>query len=236
MGFRIEPDVFNVLPTLCIGVVVADGIDNTGTKGTAESVTRLRQEAVLQVNAKFRGTDLKTHPDIACYREAFRKLGYNPNKFPSSIEALTSRVLKGHPLPYINPIVNLVNAVSLKHSVPMGAHDLEAIGGSVSVRFSRSGKMFTPLGEVTAEEVPEGELVYAAGDEIRTRRWIWRQNDKGKVTESSSHIFFPIDGFTDINRAAVESAMDELAEHLKTLFGVETLRGVVDRDKMEMQF
>ncbi|HHW27108.1 MAG TPA: hypothetical protein GXX23_07180, partial [Firmicutes bacterium] len=139
MGFRIEPDVFNVLPTLCIGVVVADGIDNTGTKGTAESVTRLLQEAVLQVNAKFRGTDLKTHPDIACYREAFRKLGYNPNKFPSSIEALTSRVLKGHPLPYINPIVNLVNAVSLKHSVPMGAHDLEAIGGSVSVRFSRSG-------------------------------------------------------------------------------------------------
>lgn len=236
MGFLVEPDVFAALPSLCIGVLVADGIDNTGTKGSAEDVTRLLQEAMEQVRSKFDGADLKTHPDIACYREAFRKLGYNPNKFPSSIEALSSRVLKGHPLPYINPIVNLVNSISLKYSLPMGAHDLAAIGGSVSVRFARSGETFTPLGEVMAEEVPEGELVYAAGDEIRTRRWIWRQNDKGKVTESSSHIFFPIDGFTDVNRAAVESAMDELAGHLENLFGVTPTRGFVDRDNMRVEF
>ena len=236
MGFLVEPQVFAVLPTLCIGVVVADGIDNTGTKGTAEDTTRLLKEALEQVKAKFGETNLKTHPDIACYREAFRKLGYNPNKFPSSIEALTSRVLKGHPLPYINPVVNLVNSVSLKYSLPMGAHDLSAIGGSVSVRFARAGEVFTPLGEESAEDVPEGELVYAAGNEIRTRRWVWRQNDNGKVTESSRHIFFPIDGFTDVNRSSVESAMDELEGHLQQVFGVETMRGFVDRDNREVEF
>lgn len=28
-----------------------------------------------------------------------------------------------------------------------------------------------------------GEAVYASGSEIRTRRWTWRQSERGKITE-----------------------------------------------------
>ena len=30
-----------------------------------------------------------------------------------------------------------------------------------------------------------GEAVYASGSEIRTRRWTWRQSERGKITEAT---------------------------------------------------
>ncbi|MGI6540750.1 MAG: B3/4 domain-containing protein [Bacillota bacterium] len=232
MRFLIDPEVFEVLPTMCIGVVVAHGIDNTQLQSdNAQKISALLSKAMRRTRAKFAGTNVKEHPDIVPYREAFRALGYNPNKFPCSVEALTSRVVKGSDLPDINSVVNLVNAVSLELALPMGAHDLDSISGDLAVRFSRQGELFTPLGEAEPEEVPAGELVYADGREIRTRRWIWRQNDRGKVTEESRNIFFPIDGFTDRNRDAVERAMAELAGRLEEFFGVAAHQYFLDRDR-----
>lgn len=216
MRFTIHSEVFKRLPTLCIGVVVVEGIDN---RRATEQIEQLRQQAIIQARGRLQGSSLKEHPAIAVYRDAFRLLGFNPNKFPSSIEALASRVVKGGEPPRINPLVDLVNAVSLKHLLPMGAHDLDSIAVEMAVRFSAPGEPFTPLGGSEPEEVPAGELVYADQREIRTRRWIWRQNDRGKVTESTSRIFILIDGFTNHNREAVEESMRELAHHLQQFFG-----------------
>ena len=47
----------------------------------------------------------------------------------------------------------------------------------VEVRFSREGDKFIPFGETEAEVLDAGELVYAVGDKVRTRRWIWRQRE-----------------------------------------------------------
>jgi DNA/RNA-binding domain of Phe-tRNA-synthetase-like protein len=226
MRFIIDPVVFNDLPTLCIGVVTAEGMDN---RGSVPSIDLLLKEAIGEARAKLQGVNLKEHPAIACYREAFRKLGYNPNKYPSSVEALTWRVAKGGEPPDINPAVNLVNAVSLKYTLPMGAHDLDSADGDIAVRYAKEGEPFTPLGETVAEAIPAGELVYADDREIRTRRWIWRQNERGKVTAASSRIFFPVDGFTDCNQEAVEQAMQELSGHLERFFGVRTKRHFLDR-------
>ncbi|MDH7478615.1 MAG: phenylalanine--tRNA ligase beta subunit-related protein, partial [Syntrophomonadaceae bacterium] len=179
MRFIIHSEVFEQLPTLCIGVVVAEDLDH---RRPAEQIEQLRQQAIEKARSRLKGANLKEHPAISVYRDAFRLLGFNPNRFPSSIEALASRVVKGGEPPRINPLVDLVNAVSLKHLLPMGAHDLDSIAGEIAVRFSAPGETFTPLGESEPEEVPAGELVYADHREIRTRRWIWRQNDRGKVT------------------------------------------------------
>ncbi len=227
MRFSIDRAVFDVLPAVCIGVVVAEGLDNSAP---VAEVNDLLKQATEGARARFQGVNVKEHPAIACYRDAFRILGYNPNKFPCSVEALTSRIAKGGELPDINAAVNLVNAVSLKYTLPMGAHDLDSMSGDIAVRFSRDGEPFTPLGEVEPEAVPAGELVYADDREIRTRRWIWRQNDRGKVTQASHRIFFPIDGFTDTNLSAVENARDELSGLVEEVFRTPTRRYLLTRD------
>lgn len=216
MHFRVARDVFQVLPTVCFGVVVAEGIGQDGAGGRALALLR---QATAEARAKMAGTKPKEHPGLVCYREAFRKLGFNPNKFLSSVEALVTRVAKGGELPDINPVVNLVNAMSLKYLLPMGAHDLDRMTGDIEVRFAGEGELFTPFGETEPEGVDPGELVYADAQEVRTRRWIWRQGDKAKVTPASRRVFFPIDGFEDVNREAVLAARDELAGWLADLFG-----------------
>lgn len=231
MYFRVAAEVFKTLPTVCFGVVVARGLVQDGLG--AESLGRLRQ-ATAQARMRLAGTSPKEHPGLACYREAFRRLGFNPNKFPTSIEALVTRVAKGGELPDINPVVNVVNALCLKYFVPMGAHDLGRMEGDIEVRFARPGDTFTPFGAAAAEDVDPGELVYADGREVRTRRWIWRQGDRAKVTAASRDLFFPIDGFTDVNREAVLDAREELAALMADLFRAKVKTGFLDAQQSEM--
>jgi DNA/RNA-binding domain of Phe-tRNA-synthetase-like protein len=223
--FIIEDKVFEALPTVCFGVVVARGLDNS--KQSTE-ILALLNEAMAGARAKYRGVNIKEHPDLLCYREAFKKIGFNPNKFLSSVEALTSRVVKGGQLPDVNSLVNLANAVSLKYTLPMGAHDLNSVTGDIAVRFSRGGEAFMPFGADEPEVMPVGEMVYADDRDIRTRRWIWRQSDRGKVTPVSANIFFPIDGFADANLEAVLQAREELSRHLEKYFKVETEQYLLD--------
>lgn len=215
MHFIIEDKVFEILPEVCFGIVVARGIENS-TKNL--EILLFLEEVIKSTRLKFIAIKPKEHPDIQPYREAFRKMGINPNKFPCSVEALTARVVKGNNLPDINPAVNLVNAYSLKYTLPMGAHDLDSTSVDIEVRFSNSDDTFIPFGEKEPEIFESGELVYAAGNHIKTRKWIWRQSEFGKVTETSKNIFFPIDGFANYNYDAVISARNEMAADLEKHF------------------
>ena len=64
-------------------------------------------EAVTDCQAALAGVALEESPEILPYREAFRALGQNPNKYPCSIEALLTRIAKGKGMPSINTLVDL---------------------------------------------------------------------------------------------------------------------------------
>jgi DNA/RNA-binding domain of Phe-tRNA-synthetase-like protein len=225
MRFTVEEKAFALLPTACFGVVVARGVDNSINN---PAVMAHLEKTIENTRDKFSTIRPKEHPDLQPYREAFIKMQINPNKFPCSVEALSTRIAKGSGLPDINPAVNLVNAYSLEYTLPMGAHDLDSTDGDIEVRFSRAGDLFTPFGESEPEILEDGELVYAAGNTIKTRKWIWRQSDFGKVTAKSSNIFFPIDGFADYNYKAVIEARDRLAADLELLLNGKTEKYYVD--------
>ena len=232
MKFVVEKEIFEKLPTACFGVVMAKNIDNS--KGYPE-IDRLLEESILAAAQHFEGKKVKEEADILPYREAFRALGINPNKYLCSIEALFTRIAKGKGMPHINPVVDLGNAVSLKYTLPMGAHDLGGSSEDICIRLARPEDTFLPFGG-DAEETPDaGEVVYAVGSQVRTRRWTWRQSEHGKITSSSTDIFFPIDGFTDFNRDQVLAARDELQALVKQIFGCEAVVGLVDADHPEME-
>ena len=231
MKFKIEPTVFDKLPAYCVGVVTAKGIDNSGAHPEIEQAL---DEAIKLAESRFLDHKVKEEPDVIPYREAFQTLGMNPNKYMCSIEALFTRIAKAKGMPHINPLVDLNNAVSLKYTLPMGTHDLAGAEGDMEIRFSRPGDTFLPFGAENEESPDEGELVYAVGSQVRTRRWTWRQSEHGKIESGSSYVFFPIDGFAGFNDDRVRAAMAELKAALKSSFGCETVSGFVDRDHPEM--
>lgn len=232
MRFIVQEEVFNKLESLCFGVVVAKGIDN---KTTYPKIDDLFTQSMEKARQYFANTKIKEHETIIPYREAFLDLGFNPNKFLCSIEALVTRIAKGAQLPHINNVVDLANAISLQYILPIGAHDLDKLQGDLTVRYSVQGDVFVPFGMTEAESLEPGELVYVSGNQVKTRKWIWRQSEEGKITAESSKIFFPIDGFKGINKEAVLAARDELARLLAAVFNCEIKRGFIDRDNMEME-
>lgn len=232
MKFIVEKEIFEKLPNACFGVVMAKGIDNS--KAYPE-IDRLLDESITAAAQRFEGKKVKEEPDILPYREAFRALDINPNKYLCSIEALFTRIAKGKGMPHINPVVDLGNAVSLKYTLPMGAHDLGGSSEDICIRLSLPGDTFLPFGGETEETPDSGEVVYAVGHQVRTRRWTWRQSEHGKITPESTDIFFPIDGFTDFNREQVLAARDELQALVKRIFGCEAAVGFVDTDHPEME-
>ena len=232
MKFRVSKEVFEKFDNVCFGVIVAKGIDNTVE---VNEIIQLLNKSIQECENKFKDTKIKELDEILYYRDAFNKLGINPNKFMSSIEAMLTRVSKGKGLPNISPIVDLGNSVSLTHMVPLGAHDIDTLNGDIEVRFSKKGDNFIPLGCEESEVLEEGELIYSARDNVRTRRWIWRQSEQGKITNESKNIFFPIDGFKDKNYDNVISARDELAALLKDIFSCDVEVGFIDNNNTEFK-
>lgn len=209
--FKIDKKVFEKLPNYCVGFVVVKGFNNSSFN---DKVEQLLDKNVLDfyLNKK----DANIRELVKPYRDAFYELNMNPNKFMCSIEALLKRVQKNGELPHINTIVDLGNALSVKYEIPLGAHDIDKLNGDLEIRFSTLSDTFLPLGETQQEIMPNDELVYSSGNIIKTRRWIWRQSDDGKITDKSCNIVFPIDGFIDINKNKVIELRDELTEILKS--------------------
>ena len=59
--------------------------------------------------------------------------------------------------------------------------------------------------------------------------------EDGKITEQTSHVFFPIDGFSDVNLADVKAAADELAAFLRDGLGLKVVQGFIDREPRSME-
>jgi len=232
MKFIVEKEVFQKLPEVCFGIVVASNVDNSKP---IPQIKELLEENIRYCQKYYEGRKIKDSEEVKCYREAFRSLGINPNKYMSSIEAMLTRVSKKKNLPSINPIVDLGNAISLKYKLPIGAHDLDSSDEDFYIRFTRKGDYFIPFGQAEKEEVEDGEMVYATGSSVRTRRWIWRQSELGKITGDTKRVMFPIDGFLQ-HKGRVLAARDELASLLKEYFNCQVSLGWIHKDKNEFKF
>ena len=252
MFYEVSKDIFDKLPDAIFGVVAVTGIDNTRE---VPAIQQMLEKNAEDCRSYFEqaGTKVKEDPVVVPYREAFRALGINPSRYSCSIEALMDRIAKGKGMPSINSIVDLGNAVSLKYKLPIGAHDMGSFvreDGSgrgcedtgLVVRLATDEDCFVPFGAGEGEfDNPDvGEAVYVSGHEVRTRRWTWRQSEQGKITEQTSSVLFPIDGFQSVNRDAVEAAIKEFVELLANYYArsgsrltVET--GIVDKDNTRFE-
>jgi DNA/RNA-binding domain of Phe-tRNA-synthetase-like protein len=233
MFFAIQKDLFDILPDLTIGMVVAKGVDNTHP---SKEIDDLLTEAVEEVKKNFIGDKAQEHPRIKPWRTAFSKLGISGSKFPSSIESMARRILKGDPFPNINPLVDLYNSISLRFLVPMGGHDLDTLEGNIHLRFAEGGESFTPMGSGETISVPKGELVYRDDREVLTRNWVWRQCEKDKATEKTKNIFIPIDVLGEVGRERAHEIILELSQRIPRYLGGTLSSAILNKENPSVEF
>ncbi len=210
MRFCIEDGVFEMFPNFCRGIVIASGIDNSKHCPELAGILQRQAEEVRQNPA----VDLKTHPRLLVWQEAYRRFGSNPNKYTPSILFLAKQVKAAKPVRSISPAVDAFNIISLRYLIPCGGDDMDTVEEDVTLGLAVSDEMFAPIFKPEAVESPDsGEVIYVnrRTKRVLCRRWNWRNADFSKMTPETRNIAVNVDGMMpEIGRSEIEKAAEEL--------------------------
>jgi len=205
--FIIEPPFRSLFPAARIGIVVVRGVDNTRE---ADGCAALLRDAMAEAARKVGDAEMATYPAVAPWREAYRAFGVKPAKQRSSIENLLRAAVAGT-LRSINPLVDLYNTVSLRHLLPCGGEDLQAIRGDIRLTRAVGGEDFVPLGSMESQPAQPGEVIYRDDADVICRAWNWREAERTKLTEWTTDAFLCIESLPPAAEAALQAACADLA-------------------------
>ncbi len=87
--------------------------------------------------------DINKWTPIFATRQAYKRLGKDPNRYRPSAEALRRRILRGLPLYKIDTLVDIVNLVSIRSGYSIGGFDADKIVGGLELGVGKEGKFIT---------------------------------------------------------------------------------------------
>jgi len=123
-------------------------VDVVGLELYELEVTPPREDFELEVK---RATQAVRSGEVASLdraRELYRRFGTDPTRMRPSSEALMRRMKKGEPLPRINSLVDVANALSVQLQVPVGLYDLGKVkGDELVIRLGRDGEGYEGIGK-----------------------------------------------------------------------------------------
>ena len=221
---QIDPTVFALCPGYRRAVIAVRGARNQPSSAALQ--TELRQiEALLR--QRLAGGSVTDLPEITAWREAFRAFGARPSEHRSAVEALLRRALRPDGVPSIHALVDIGTLVSLRHLLPAGVHPWPQQDGPIVLRPARPGDAFFPPDGAPAEFPPAGEVVLCQGQEVLTRRWVWRQAAGTQTRLDTPAVFFNLDALPCITDAVLQQAMDEVIERVQRETGGEVVMRTV---------
>ena len=111
-------------------------------------VTPPREDFELEVKRAAQAVRSGEVGPIDRARELYRRFGTDPTRMRPSSEALLRRMKKGEPLPRINSLVDVANALSVQLQVPVGLYDLGKVKGEeLVIRLGNDGESYEGIGK-----------------------------------------------------------------------------------------
>jgi DNA/RNA-binding domain of Phe-tRNA-synthetase-like protein len=179
-------------------------------------LSTVAEELLAEAEADVRSADPSTsEPHIERWHEAYRDFGVKPRVARVSVDALVRRAASDNGLPRINTLVDVYNAISVLHRVPIGGEDLDRYAGPARLVVATGDEPFhtTAHGEPLVERPDPGEPIWVDDIDITCRRWNWRQTTRTAITAGTARVGFIIDSLEAPDHAGAERA----AEHLQQL-------------------
>ncbi|MET7941351.1 phenylalanine--tRNA ligase beta subunit-related protein [Streptomyces sp. NPDC005302] len=213
LTLTVSDEVRALAPGFTYVAVEADGLVNgPSTEGTST----LLDDASRRLAERLGGRPPHEDPHMAAWRETYTAFGSKPSRTRNSAEALAKRALSDAGLPRINVLVDVYNAISVAHLIPVGGEDTEHIRGAMRLVRATGDEDFVTVagGEETVEHPDAGEVVWRDDAGVTCRRWNWRQGPRTRLTERSSSAVFLLESLAPMPVADVEAAGAELAELL----------------------
>ncbi|MEV6786838.1 phenylalanine--tRNA ligase beta subunit-related protein [Streptomyces sp. NPDC051098] len=216
LSLTVSDEVRDLVPGCVHLAVEAHGLVNSPS--TAES-SALLDAASARLAERLDGRAPHEDPHMAAWRAAYTAFGSKPSRTRNSAEALARRALADGGLPRINVLVDLYNAISVAHLIPVGGEDLDRIRGGMRLVRATGSEPFVTVagGEETVEHPDAGEVVWRDDEGVTCRRWNWRQGPRTRLTEESVNAIFLLESLAPMTTGELDAAGTEHAESLEKL-------------------
>lgn len=143
IGIELSAEITDVCPDLNVLAVSCKIAENTPSDENLWKEIAVEEDA-LRTSLKVE--DINKFAPIYATRQAYKKLGKDPNRYRPSAEALRRRVLKGMSLYRIDTLVDLINLVSLKTGYSIGGFDSGKINGNLILGVGKEGEVYHGIG------------------------------------------------------------------------------------------
>jgi DNA/RNA-binding domain of Phe-tRNA-synthetase-like protein len=213
LTLTVSDEVRALAPGFTHVAIEAHGLVN-GPSTDASSA--LLDDAARRLAVRLDGRAPHEDSHMAAWREAYSAFGSKPSRTRNSAEALAKRALSEAGLPRINVLVDLYNAISVAHLIPVGGEDLDHIQGGMRLVRATGDEDFVTVaaGEEVVEHPDAGEVVWCDEAGVTCRRWNWRQGPRTRLTEETVSAIFLLESMAPMPVPDVETAAAELAELL----------------------
>ncbi|MDH6341191.1 DNA/RNA-binding domain of Phe-tRNA-synthetase-like protein [Parabacteroides sp. PFB2-12] len=201
----ISETIWDACPELEVIALVAKVENREPDARLWEEIDRVTAE----MRASMRLEEINAFLPIRATRQAYKRLGKDPNRYRPSAEALRRRVLRDLPLYRIDTLVDVINLVSLESGFSIGGFDADKIDGDLELGVGRAGEPYEAIGRglLNIEGLPvyrdrQGGIGTPTSDEERT-----------KIDLNTSRLLMIINGYS--GREGMEEAVRSAAKLLR---------------------
>ena len=184
----VSGQIYQACPDLHLGIIACDVINSPSNEVLWEEIAKAEDN----LRKTLRMEDIAKRVPVYATRQAYKKLGKDPNRYRPSAEALCRRLLKGYPLYRIDTLVDLINLISIETGYSIGGFDSDKIQGDLVLGVGKTDELFNGIGRgpLNIEGLPVyRDLVGGVGtptsDEERT-----------KIDLSTTRLFMIINGYS----------------------------------------
>lgn len=174
---------------------------------SSEALRAELEEVQRAAAAAPEGSGARNERSIEATRQAVRALGWNPNRYRVSSEALLRRIKKGDRVPSVNNVVDINNIVSLESGWPVGSYNVAKLVPPVAFRPGGADEEYGAIGgnAFKLAALPlfaDGEGAFGS---------VVRDSGRAIVDASTTEVMMVIVGFGAL------SEVEDLAQRAATL-------------------
>ncbi len=144
MEITVQDELKQLIPDFKVGIVHYQNIQVGNSPQMLKGRLQLFQESLFFDYEDKKVTEI---PAITEWREVFKTIGTDPNRYRPSNEALYRRVQKQHFLHPVNSAVDLNNFLSLQYCIPLGIYDLDKLSGEVKIKIGSEEDSYIAINE-----------------------------------------------------------------------------------------
>lgn len=208
----ISDEIQKICPDLYILVIACDVKNTISDEQLWKEIT----EEEMAVRTSMKLEEINKWQPIFATRQAYKRLGKDPNRYRPSAEALRRRILRELPLYKVDTLVDLINLLSIRSGYSIGGFDVSKIvGNELVLGVGREGENYQGIGrgDLNIAGLPvyrdtQGGIGTPTSDEERT-----------KINLDTSRLLMIINGYSgeDGLEAAGRYGVDLLRRYVSAI-------------------